>query len=147
MFPPQMLVILPYNRCSPSVSLPCSPGAGHAVECAGREPEGPGGGWALLQGGSWEALHRPEGDWPWELRSSVLRKLPSLVFGSVKVKGYCCRSGHSLHDRDLKCNFLVNIISFKMLFTVISDRWPNDRDTQDLKSVMNCKCRIIFKFN
>lgn len=34
-------------------------GAGHAVECAGWESQGPGGGRTFLQGGSREALHRP----------------------------------------------------------------------------------------
>lgn len=87
-FPTQMLVIVRYSRGLPSVSLPRSPGAGHAVECAGREPEGPGGGWAVLQGGSREALHWPEGDRSWELRSSLLRKLLSLVFGFVSVMKY-----------------------------------------------------------
>ncbi|MEQ2161396.1 hypothetical protein GOODEAATRI_009255 [Goodea atripinnis] len=71
MFPAVVFVIQP-NRRSPSVSPPLSPGAGHAVECAGREPEGPGGGGAVLQGGPREALHGPEGDRPWELRSGLL---------------------------------------------------------------------------
>lgn len=59
---------------SPCLCDPRCPGAGHAFECAGREPEGPGGGWAVLQGGPGEALHRPEGDRSWKLRSSLLRE-------------------------------------------------------------------------
>lgn len=87
--PTQMLVILPHNRCSRSVSLSCSSGAGHAVECAGREPEGPGGGWAFLQGGSWEVLHGPKRDWPWELWSGLLCKWPSSVWTCNRWWDWC----------------------------------------------------------
>lgn len=83
-------LVLKQTRMSPCLCDGLCAGAGHAFECAGREPEGPGGGWAVLQGGPREALHRPEGDRSWKLRSSLLCELSHLLWKCLQCTIHFC---------------------------------------------------------